>query len=148
MTQGKKGKNFPVKKNPSKKDSFFNPTSYFLPRASNQRGVALISVVVIMLTVALVGASLAELITTVNFSTDNVLNKTKARYLAEAGIAHAMSLLRNESGGPAKLEEKVGPIPLGDGTYTILFDFAETTITSVGKCNGVRKKLQLQYNLF
>lgn len=116
----------------------------------NNRGVALISVVVIMLTISLIGASLVELISAVNFSSDNVLNKTKARYLAEAGIAHAMSLLRNEKAESESVEllEKIGPIALGDGTYTIYFDVTETTITSVGIVNGVRKKLQLQYNLF
>lgn len=111
--------------------------------------MALISVVVIMLTIAIIGASLVELISSVNFSTDNVLNKTKARYLAEAGIAHAVNLLRSKSGGDVtELTEKVGPIPLGDGTYTIIFDFTESMITSIGRVNGVSKKLQLQYNVF
>lgn len=114
----------------------------------SQRGVALISVVVIMLTISLIGASLVELISSVNFSTEHALNKTKARYLAEAGIAKAVYLLRTKAGSDVGIEERVGPISLGEGTYTVIFDYREATITSIGKVNGVSKKLQMQYNVF
>ena len=57
---------------------------------NNQSGVALITVVIVMLTMALIGASLAELSSAVNFSVDTIVDETKARYLAEAGIAHAL----------------------------------------------------------
>lgn len=114
----------------------------------NRRGVALITVVIIMLTIALIGASLVELASSVNLSAQNVIDETKARYLAEAGIADAIHTMQNQAGAKGTLEEKIGPVSLGDGTYTVTFDPRESLITSVGKVNGVTKKLQLLYNVF
>ena len=113
----------------------------------NRRGIALITVVVIMLTIALIGASLVELASTVNISAHNVIDEAKARYLAEAGIAQAIHALRTsatDSGeGPG---ETIGPIPLGDGVYTVTFNVKDSLIISVGEVNGVSKKVQLQYS--
>ena len=113
----------------------------------NKRGIALITVVVIMLTIALIGASLVELASSVSMSAQNVIDETKARYLAEAGIAQAIHTLRTsatDSGN--KLGETIGPIPLGDGAYTVTFNVKDSLIISVGEVNGVSKKVQLQYS--
>ncbi|OGW83373.1 MAG: hypothetical protein A3C47_03310 [Omnitrophica bacterium RIFCSPHIGHO2_02_FULL_51_18] len=114
----------------------------------NERGVTLITVVIIMFTIALIGASLIELVSSVNLSTNKVLDETKARYLAEAGIAEAIYILRARAGAEESLDEILGPVPLGDGTYTVWFDFRESLITSIGTVNSIKKKLQLQYNVF
>lgn len=115
----------------------------------NERGVALITVVVVMLTMALIGASLAELSSAVNFSVDTILDETKARYLAEAGIAHALHELRS-GGGLDTLDAQGEPIlyPLGEGSYSVVFEPSESLITCTGIVNEVRKTLQLQYNVF
>ena len=113
-----------------------------------QRGVALITVVIIMLTLALLGASLVELVTTVNLSSQIVVDQSKARYLAEAGIAAAIHTLRTSAGGEEIKDDKIGPILLGDGTYTVIFNMRELLITSIGVVNGISKKIQLQYNVF
>ena len=118
---------------------------------SSNKGVALMMVVVIMLTVALIGASLVEFVASVNTSSQNVVDETKARYLAEAGIAYSIYLLRTQAGKKEKktvLEEQIGPNALGDGAYTVLFNYREAMITSTGTVNGVSKKLQLQYDVF
>ena len=114
----------------------------------NSKGVALITVVIIMLTVALLGASLVELVTAVNLSSQSVVDQSKARYLAEAGIAAAIRKLRDNAGGEAGKNEKMGPTVLGDGTYSVIFNPRESLITSMGVVNGVKKKIQLQYNVF
>lgn len=117
---------------------------------SNDRGIALITVIVVMLTMALIGASLAELSSAVNFSVDQILDETKARYLAEAGIAHALHELR--LGGT--LENSVDPegnpvyYPLGEGGYSVTFEPSESLITCTGIVNETKKTLQLQYNVF
>lgn len=113
----------------------------------NERGIALIAVVIIMLTIALIGASLIELVASVNLSAQNVLDETKARYLAEAGIAQAIHVLRFSAEGGA-MDKKIGPIRLGEGSFTVTFDFSQSLITSTGTVNGVTKKLQLQYNVY
>ncbi len=117
----------------------------------NNNGVALITVIIVMLTLALMGASLAELASVVNFSVDTILDETKARYLAEAGIAHALHELR----GGGDLSDTIDkattePIafPLGEGAYTIIYDANESLITCTGIVHETKKTLQLQYNVF
>ena len=101
-----------------------------------------------MLTMALIGASLFELSASVSDSSQRVLDETKARYLAEAGIAHAIHILRTQAGEVPKLVRGEEPIALGDGTYAVTFDLQESMITSTGSVNGTKKTLQLQYNVF
>ena len=116
---------------------------------NNKRGIALITVVIVMLTMALIGASLAELSSAVNYSVDTILDETKARYLAEAGIAHALHQLR--SGGELNTVDTEGNLiqyPLGEGAYLVSFDPEESLITCTGIVNEVKKTLQLQYNVF
>ncbi len=114
-----------------------------------KRGVALITVVIVMLTMALIGASLAELSSTVNFSVDIILDETKARYLAEAGIAHALHAFRSGATLENTVDAEGNPIlfPLGEGAYSVTYDSSESLITCTGVVNQVRKTLQLQYNV-
>ena len=116
----------------------------------NDRGIALITVIVVMLTMALIGASLAELSSAVNFSVDQILNETKARYLAEAGIAHALHKLRAGADLSDTVDAEGNPVffPLGEGVYSVLFEPSESLITCTGIVNGAKKTLQLQYNVF
>ncbi len=102
-----------------------------------------------MLTMALIGASLAELSSAVNFSVDTILDETKARYLAEAGIAHALHQLRG-GGNLDTVDTEGNPIlfSLGEGSYTVIFDPSESLITCMGVVNEVKKTMQLQYNVF
>ena len=107
----------------------------------------LITIIVVMLTLSLIGASLFELGATVNFSARHVLEETQARYLAEAGIAHAIHALRTQAGTP-NMELLREPVELGDGYFVVSFDLGQALITSTGTVNGVKKTLQLQYNVF
>ena len=118
---------------------------------NNQKGVALITVMVVMLTMALIGAALAELSSSVNYSVDSILDDTKARYLAEAGIAHALHELRSGANLSDAVDKVTGePVffPLGDGGYTVVFDASQSLITCTGIVNETKKTLQLQYNVF
>ena len=103
-----------------------------------------------MLTMALIAASLAELSSSVNYSVDTILDETKARYLAEAGIAHALHQLRAGQGLENTVDAEGNPVyfPLGEGGYSVTFDTSESLITCTGLVNGTKKTLQLQYNVF
>ena len=116
----------------------------------DRKGVALIMVVVVMLTMALIGASLAEHSSAVNFSMDNILDETKARYLAEAGIAHALHEFRQGQTLEDTVDAEGNPVffPLGEGVYSVVFEPSESLITCTGIVNGSKKTLQLQYNVF
>ena len=116
-----------------------------------QRGVALITIVIVMLTMALIGASLAELSAAVSDSVDTILDETKARYLAEAGIAHALHELRAGADLSEDIDKATGePIyfPLGEGGYSVVFDPEGSTITCTGIVRETKKTMQLQYNVF
>ena len=117
---------------------------------SNDRGIALITVIIVMLTMALIGASLAELSSAVNFSVDTILDDTKARYLAEAGIAHALHELRGGGDLSNTVDAEGNSVffPLGEGAYSVLFEPSESLITCTGIVNETKKTLQLQYNVF
>ena len=111
----------------------------------------MITIVIVMLTMALIGAALAELSFSVNDSVESILDQTKARYLAEAGIAHVLHELRNGSDLSDAVDKTTGePIyfPLGDGAYAVIYDPSESLITSTGVVNGTKKTMQLQYNVF
>ena len=121
------------------------------PKRLSQRGVALITVVIVMLTMALIGAALAELSSAVSYSVEGILDETKARYLAEAGIAHALHELRNGSDLEDTVDKNTGDLvyfPLGDGGYTVIYNSSESLITCTGIVNQTKKTLQLQYNVF
>ena len=111
----------------------------------------MITVVIVMLTMALIGAALAELSSAVNYSVESILDQTKARYLAEAGIAHALHELRSGADLSDMVDQTTGEpvfIPLGDGGYNVIYDQSDSLITSTGVVNGTKKTLQLQYNVF
>ena len=117
----------------------------------SQRGVALITVVIVMLTMALIGAALAELSSSVNYSVESILEQTKARYLAEAGIAYVLHELRKGS----DLGNTIDPttqepvfFPLGDGGFTVSYNAAESLISCTVIVNETKKTLQLQYSVF
>jgi len=112
---------------------------------ATRKGVVLLSVVIILLTIALIGASLVALFSSVNISARTIADEAKALYLAEAGVAHAISVLRSQAGEGGNLEQKIGPVKFGEGTYTIRLDFTQSLITSSGTVHGITKTVQLQY---
>ncbi len=111
----------------------------------DNKGVILISVIIIMLTIALIGASLMAFFTSVNLSVRATMDVAKAFYLAEAGIAHAISILQLQK-ETTDLDEPIGPFNLGEGIYIIEIDTMQSLIVSTGTVNDVEKTLQLQYS--
>ena len=116
-------------------------------KRKNQKGVAPIAVVIMMLTIALIGAALIEFVSSINESSNNMIDEIKALYLAEAGIAYAVKTLRMGI-ETEELEMTLGPIPLGDGNFTVKFHFGQSLIVTTGKVNDVSKTLNFQYNAF
>ncbi len=114
----------------------------------NQRGIALIAVVIMMISLSLIGATLIEFASSVSLSSQTVMDEVKALYLAEAGISYAIHSLRTRAGSDKLKDEKLGPIPLGEGNFVVEFAFSESLIIATGTVNGVSKRLELQYNVF
>jgi hypothetical protein len=112
----------------------------------NKNGIILLNVIIILLTIAIVGASLVIFFSSVDLSARTVADEAKAMYLAEAGISHAVYLLRNEASSAGELGQTIGPVSLGDGAYMVDIDLAHCLITSSGKVGSVEKTVQLQYS--
>ena len=115
---------------------------------SGKKGVILISVVIIFLTIALIGASLVAFFASVNITSRNFAEGAKALYLAEAGIAYAINILRYQTGSHEELAKPKGPFQLGEGTYSVEINHLQSLITSTGEVGGIKKVIQLQYNVF
>lgn len=113
---------------------------------SGNKGIVLLSVVMILLTIAIIGASLVAYVSSVNLSARTVCDEAKALYLAEAGIAHAVHMLRTQAGVGGKLDNSFGLVSLGEGTYTVQINFAQSLITSKGYVRDSKKTVQLQYS--
>lgn len=111
-----------------------------------RKSVVLISVIIVFLTIALIGATLVAFFSSVDISSRNFLDETKALYLAEAGIAYAIHILRYQTGSHEELAKSKGPFQLGDGTYMVEINHYQSLITSVGEVNGTKKTVQLQYS--
>ncbi len=111
-----------------------------------KKSVVLLSVVMILLTIAVIGASLVALFSSVDLSARNVVDEAKALYLAEAGVAYTINLLRNQAQSPADFKDAIGPVSLGEGTFTIKLDYLQSLITSTGTVGTAEKTVQLQYS--
>jgi len=111
-----------------------------------KKGVVLLSVIMILLTIAVIGASLVAFFSSVSLGARSIADEAKALYLAEAGIAHAVHILRNPSKNPVDFKEEIGPFSLGEGDYRIKLDLVQSLITATGNVRGTRKTVQLQYS--
>ncbi|MFC1699900.1 hypothetical protein ACFL1I_08120 [Candidatus Omnitrophota bacterium] len=103
---------------------------------------------IILLTIAIIGATLVACFFSVNLSARTVYEQAQALYLAEAGLAHAVYLLRNQAGQSGLLDDTIGPVSLGEGTYQVKVNLLQSFITSQGDVRGIKRTVQLQYDTF
>ncbi len=100
---------------------------------------------IILLTIGLIGATLAVSLLAVDVSSRTIADDAKALYLAEAGIAQAVKTMRTQAKEGADVKQTIGPISLGEGTYRVEINYAYSIITSVGNVGNVEKRVQLHY---
>ena len=112
-------------------------------------------VLIIILTISLLGATLMALFFNVLSLSRIELDRTRALYLAEAGIAKAIGVLKKQAGFPISSEESaeqadmiVTPTKLNEGSFEVYNDFSQSTIISIGKSNGVKRTIQVRYDAF
>ena len=121
----------------------------FKPRLNNENGAILLIVLVVSLTISLVGATLFVLYYNVLTSSQVELYRAQAIYLAEAGIAKAVNMLKTQAGsGDLATNEIVPQTKLGEGYFEVYGDLVESTIVAVGSSHGVKRQIQLKYNAF
>lgn len=118
-----------------------------------ERGAILLIVLIVILTISLLGTSLIALFYNVLISSRTELDRARALYLAEAGIAKAISMFKGQAGatGIAQAgtrQQIVAPQQLGEGSFEVFNDFSQSTIVSIGISHGVRRTIQVKYNAF
>lgn len=113
----------------------------------NAEGVILLIVLIMLLTISLIGATLASFFLSVTTIANLELAQAQALYLAEAGVARALHELHQAAlmGGEPPLLLRVS---LGEGEYEIAQDPASGLITSTGWSQGVRRTVQVRYTPF
>jgi len=102
------------------------------------------------LTIALVGATMMALFFTVLSLGQTELDRARALYLAEAGVAQAFHLLKSQAGLVVSTESQqiIPPTSLGEGFFEVYNDFSQSTITSIGVSHSVKRAIQVKYNAF
>ncbi len=106
----------------------------------------MISVIIVFLTIALIGATLVAFFSSVDMTARSFADEIKALYLAEAGIAYAVNLLHYQTGSQEELVKAKGPFELGGGTYRVEINNLQSLITATGEIGSITKTIQLQYN--
>lgn len=135
---------FTFPKKPRSTD-IFNARHNAFFRVKKKKSIILLSVIIIFITLAIAGTSLASFFLIVNSLARNHASSTKAFYLAEAGLSHAIFILRNQAGLDEVSGKAIGPVTLGEGTYTVEVDFNREVITSTGTVEGINRTIQLKY---
>ncbi len=114
--------------------------------SNSKRGAVLITVIIILAFLAVLGMSLVAFLFSRSVHNQMELDRLKALYLAEAGIAASLYELRVDIDYDG---DGVGNIPerkLGDGTYRVRHGFQTSTITSTGIVNDARRTVQIRYS--
>lgn len=125
-----------------------------------RRGAILLIVLLVVLTISLLGATLVALFFSVLTSSQVELDRARALYLAEAGVAKAVNGLKTQASQEAQAKEEkktsddqqpdkvIAPVKAEEGTFEVFNDFSQSTIVSVGISNGVKRTIQVKYNAF
>jgi len=116
----------------------------------DKKGAILLIVLIVILTISLLGATLIALFFNVLTSSQIELERTQALYLAEAGIAMATGVLKDQTAVFSKDEpQRIVPTTrLGEGSFEVYSDFSQSTIVSIGECHGTRRAIQVKYSAF
>ena len=112
----------------------------------NQRGSVLIVTIIILLFLSVLGMNLIVYLLSRSSATTLELDRLKALYLAEAGIAKSVNELKLEKDFENNGLGNVLKTALGDGTYKAVHNFKMSTITGIGESNGVERTIQIQYS--
>jgi len=108
------------------------------------RGATLLLAIIVLSSLALVGMSLVSLTLSRVTSIDLEIDRVKALYLAEAGIAKSLYELKK---GIDIDNDGIGIIPptkFAGGEFYVSYNAALFTFTAVGEINNVERSIQLK----
>jgi len=109
------------------------------------RGAILVTVLVVMLFLAVLGMSMVSLLVSWMQKTDMKLDRLRAFYLAESGVAASLWELKLDKDVDGGGIGTVSPRRLGGGSFFAYYDFQSSLITAVGEFNKVRRMVQVKF---
>ncbi len=112
----------------------------------NNKGSVLITTIVILAFLSVLGINLVVYLLSRSTKTNLELNRLKAYYLAEAGIAKAIHELKIDKDLDNNGLGNVLRASLGGGTYKASHNYAAATITATGEYNNVQRAIQMKYS--
>ncbi|MFH1397729.1 MAG: hypothetical protein ABIH27_04180 [Candidatus Omnitrophota bacterium] len=114
----------------------------------DNRGTILLMVIIVLIFLAVLGMSLLGLLfSRISLSLLNI-DRLKAFYLAEAGIAKSLNELKTDMDYDRNGTGNVKPTKLGEGTFWANHNFQTSIITAVGMVNNVKRTIQIKYAVF
>ena len=114
----------------------------------NKQGTILLTVIIVLIFLAVLGMSLLGLVFSRVTLTMLAIDRLKAFYLAEAGIAKSIYELRTDIDSDGNGLGNISPTKLGEGMFSARHDFQTFTITATGEVNKVKRTIQIKYAVF
>jgi Tfp pilus assembly protein PilX len=117
-------------------------------QSSHNKGTILLTVIIVLIFLAVLGMSLLGLLFSRTTLATLAIDRLKAFYLAEAGIAKSINELRTDIDSDGNGIGNVLATKLGEGRFWATHNFQTSTITAVGEVNKVKRTLQIKYTVF
>ena len=114
----------------------------------NKKGTILLTVIMVLIFLAVMGMSLLGLLFSQTTLGMLAIDRLKAFYLAEAGIAKSIHELKTDIDSDGNGLGNLLPTKLGKGKFWATHNFPTSTITAVGEVNKVKRTIQIKYVLF
>lgn len=115
-------------------------------RATGKQGAALLTTVILLLTLASIGAAVAGMASARSSLVNLEVERLQAAYLAEAGLARALYEIAN--GRDLFGKDGIGVIsltPYGSGAFQVEHDPATRSLVGVGVVGDVRRVIVYRY---
>lgn len=116
-------------------------------RSPDERGSILIMAVIVVSFLSVIGLGLIAFSLSRSTYAAVQLDRLKALYLAEAGLAKALWELRYDIDSSGRGPGTLARTRLGDGYFWTAHDFQTSTITATGEVNGIRRTGQIEYSV-
>ena len=114
----------------------------------NAKGTILLTVIVVLVFMATMGMSLLGMLFSRATLSMLAIDRLKAFYLAESGIAQSIHELKTDTDSDGNGVGNVLLVKLGGGEFSARHNFQTSTITAVGEVNHTKRTLQIKYAVF
>ena len=116
-------------------------------RVRSNKGIVLITVIIIFSFLGIIGLSLIILTYSTLITVESEIQRFKAFYLAESGIAVALNALKRGTEISGDIYYEIGPEELGSGSYKAIIDSATGTITGIGEIDDIQRTIEVKYKI-